>query len=588
MNTTFPDLRRIPRLLASLTVLVSAGIGSFTGAGAAAMAGTENEGPVAQIPRVRAEIEVIEAEIERLNERLGTLDSMPDAPHTRERREALRQSLLERRRSFAEEIAELRGEVAEAAPPQVTATEGRPGTVAPDLPDRGPRTGVPPHAEHRTMPEPAEGTRLGVRSSVPGRLTLVDDREQVVATDASLAPAVLHVAQPAEEDAARGFTIWFEPAPGHPRGQPPLRARVRLPASLRMGEDLYVEISPPGKDGEAWRLVAAHAAEFGRGAEAGIPKSPDVERSAEVGKLRAELDAAITELERESNAASAVRPPAPPPPPPSAPPPVETRPAPATPSPPTPMPSVAEINQLRKKAGEVWNPPVDVGDDQDFQFPDEDSEPAPAGWAKSEHDPNKLVDLFKPLRLRKGYVLRAYIFRENGNASGVVWAMPENAEFPEPADSPTLEHHLFKAPKPWDALDDLMEAIEGDESQWSYLAASVLRRELREFGASWHGIDWGAHVILEDDPWKKPPAEDDFPPSRPTTPANQWKWSAARPQHWAPTVRIEPGQVTITYYTFTAKAPERIYRHTETYRPGRYRAKVQDQLIGQGKGGFLF
>ncbi|MDY0165097.1 MAG: PDZ domain-containing protein [Thermoguttaceae bacterium] len=282
-------------------------------------------------------------------------------------------------------------------------------------------------------------------------------------------------------------------------------------------------------------------------------------------------EAEIAEREKASGAAT--------------PPPGKTHPAP--PSEPAPMPSVTQIEQLRKRAVEVWSPPVDV-DDQDFQFPEQDPEPAPAGWAKSEHDPNRLVDLFKPLRLRKGYVLRAYVFRENGNASGVVWAMPENAEFPEPKDSPTLENHVFNAPKPWDALDDLMEAIEGDGSEWSYMAASVLRRELREFGASWHGIEWGTHVILEDDPWKKPPAEDDFPPSRPTTPAGQWKWSAARPQHWAPTVRIEPDRVTVTFYTFTGKAPERIFRHVETYRPGRYRARVEDQLIGQGKGGFLF
>jgi hypothetical protein len=302
--------------------------------------------------------------------------------------------------------------------------------------------------------------------------------------------------------------------------------------------------------------------------------SPAVPR-AELDALAAQLQAIDAEVERTLG----IRPPPPRPP-------VETRPSP--PSKLAPMPSVTQIEQLRKNAVEVWSPPVDVGDDQDFQFPEQDPEPAPAGWAKSEHDPNKLVDLFKPLRLRKGYVLRAYIFRENGNASGVVWAMPENAEFPEPKDSPTLENHIFNAPKPWDALDDLMEAIEGDGSQWSYLAASVLRRELREFGASWHGIDWGTHVLLEGDPWKKPSAEDEFPPSHPTTPAGQWKWSAARPQHWAPTVRIEPGQVTVTFYTFTGKAPERIFRHTETYRPGRYRARVEDQLIGQGKGGFLF
>jgi len=322
----------------------------------------------------------------------------------------------------------------------------------------------------------------------------------------------------------------------------------------------------------------------------GFPRLPGVETrldslAAELEVLDAELaalNAAEAELQLSSGTPKTTTPK------PSPPPPAEIRPAPTSPPQLALMPSVSEIDQLRRKAVEVWSPPVDIGDDQDFQFSDEDPEPVPAGWVKSEHDPTKIVDLFRPLRLKKGFVLRAYLFRENGNANGVVWAMPQDAEFPEPKDSPVLEHHLFNAPKPWDALDDLMEAVEGDGSEWSYLAASVLRRELREFGASWHGIDWGTHIILEDDPWKKPPAEDDFPPSRPTTPAREWKWSAARPQQWAPTVRIQPDQVTVTFYTYTGKAPERIFRHTEIYRPGRYRARVEDQLIGQGKGGFVF
>ena len=66
-----------------------------------------------------------------------------------------------------------------------------------------------------------------------------------------------------------------------------------------------------------------------------------------------------------------------------------------------------------------------------------------AGY-KSNIDPARLVDLFPPLKLRKGYQLRAYLFREGGNGNGVVWAMPEDAPFPEPNECPTLENHLFK------------------------------------------------------------------------------------------------------------------------------------------------
>lgn len=190
------------------------------------------------------------------------------------------------------------------------------------------------------------------------------------------------------------------------------------------------------------------------------------------------------------------------------------------------IPSAAEINALREKAAALSQPI--------------EGQEEPEGWSKSRTDPGKLVGLFAPLRLRKGYVLRAYVFREEGNGNGVIWAMPEDAAFPAPEDCPTVENHLLKAPKPWDALDDPMEAIEGDGSAWSYLAASLLRRELREFGAMWHGCNWSTHFLLDDDPWKGgPPADDASPLERPTSTADQWKWLGPRPTQWGPQVRVQ-------------------------------------------------
>ncbi len=237
--------------------------------------------------------------------------------------------------------------------------------------------------------------------------------------------------------------------------------------------------------------------------------------------------------------------------------------------------SVAKINELREKAAALSQPV--------------EGQEEPQGWSKSRVDPGKLVELFSPLRLRKGYVLRAYVFREEGNGNGVVWAMPEGADFPAPKDCPTLENHLLKAPKPWDALDDPMEAIEGDGSAWSYLAASLLRRELREFGAMWHGCNWGTHFLLDNDPWKDgPPSEGASPLERPTSNADQWKWLGPRPAEWGPQVRMENGQVTVTFYTYSGLEKQAIYRHTDTYRAGKYRAKVEQEKIAEGPEGYLF
>lgn len=240
------------------------------------------------------------------------------------------------------------------------------------------------------------------------------------------------------------------------------------------------------------------------------------------------------------------------------------------------MPSVARIKEIREKASELTQP-------------GEDDQPEPEGWSKSRHDPNKLMDLFKPLRLKDGFVLRAYLFREGGNGNGVVWAMPADAEFPEPKECPALEQHLFKAPKPWDALDDPMQVVEGDDSQWSYLAASLLRRELHEFGALWHGVNWGVHTVLDADPWKAgPPADDADPLQSPHSPRQEWTWHGPRPAQWAPQVEMTSDRVTVTFHTYCPLYKEAIFQHTDTYRRGKYRARVEQERIADSPGGIAF
>jgi hypothetical protein len=239
-------------------------------------------------------------------------------------------------------------------------------------------------------------------------------------------------------------------------------------------------------------------------------------------------------------------------------------------------PSVQAIAKLREKAVEL-------------SMPGENDRPEPEGWSKSRFDPTAVVKLFKPLAVRKGFVLRAYTFRDQGNGNSVVWAMPADAEFPEPADCPRLENHLFNAPKPVDALDDVMEAIEGDDSPQSYLMASLLRRELREFGAMWHGVNWGTHYLLDADPWKAGKADDESSSlDRPPSAESQWKWLEPKPTHWGPQVQVEKDRVTVTFHTYSGLHEQSIYRHTDVYRAGKYRPRVEQKKIGAGPAGYAF
>ena len=128
----------------------------------------------------------------------------------------------------------------------------------------------------------------------------------------------------------------------------------------------------------------------------------------------------------------------------------------------------------------------------------------PEGWTISNVDPMKIVALFNPaLWLKAGWTLHAYQLRDSpsgGNGNGVIWALPGKSWFPEPG-SPTVlwgrrkflepsAHLTLPIPKPPNAIEDFREVIEGNGTPLSYALASILARELYEFGAMWHGLSW--------------------------------------------------------------------------------------------------
>jgi hypothetical protein len=236
--------------------------------------------------------------------------------------------------------------------------------------------------------------------------------------------------------------------------------------------------------------------------------------------------------------------------------------------------SASRLQRLRDKAAKTTKVPKDTAE----------------GWSKSKVDPAKLVEVFAPLKLKKGVVLRAYQFKEGGNGNGVVWAMPKDAEFPDPGQCPKVQRRdgFMMVPKPPASLDSIMEQIEGDNSAWSYMVASLLSRELWEFGAMWHGTNWGTHRILDSSPWQAGTHGNDDPMSNPKTAEQDWKWLEPKPKHWRPRVTIEKDRVTVTFYTYTGYQNETIYRHTDTYKPGSYRYESERKGIANGGKGFVF
>ena len=114
----------------------------------------------------------------------------------------------------------------------------------------------------------------------------------------------------------------------------------------------------------------------------------------------------------------------------------------------------------------------------------------PNGWSVSDGTPGDLVAAFDRLRLRAGLELRAYRMQWGRDGESRVFALPAGVALPAPAgDEP--------APPP-DALEDPMDAIDGDGSALAYLQASILARELDDFEAFGHGERWAHRTVIDD------------------------------------------------------------------------------------------
>ncbi len=204
----------------------------------------------------------------------------------------------------------------------------------------------------------------------------------------------------------------------------------------------------------------------------------------------------------------------------------------------------------------------------------------PNGWSICPVDPKGLVDAYGTLSLKSGMTLKAYQFHQNHNGNGVVWAIPVNADFPDPNRIGGNAASLSSPPRPTEAYDNFMDAIQGNYSALSFLEASLLNRDLQELGAMWHGIDWNAHTVIVENSWES--RRISLPP------IDEWKWRETKPITWAPSVSVEEGIVTVIFYTYCPMYEKTIYRHVDKYQPGGYRFTTQKIKIATAGFGPIF
>ena len=215
----------------------------------------------------------------------------------------------------------------------------------------------------------------------------------------------------------------------------------------------------------------------------------------------------------------------------------------------------------------------------------------PEGWSKQAPDPMRMLKGHPHLKIRKGFVLRAYQFYEGGNGNAFVFAMPKGAPLPDPNDVPG-EKRLWDPPCPPEAMPDFMSVIEGDGSPASYLSASMFARDVSELGAFWHGCGWSTHRILFSDPlvkeeslprdwWDKPEFFDAISETG-------WRWTARRPKKWHPRVTWRKGLPCVTFFTFCGLGGQTITRFTDTFGADSYDFETEVGCVAEGPGGYVF
>ena len=125
-----------------------------------------------------------------------------------------------------------------------------------------------------------------------------------------------------------------------------------------------------------------------------------------------------------------------------------------------------------------------------------------------------------------------------------------------------------------------MVAIEGDGSPMSYLSASILQRELAEFGATGNWCYWTDTVIVGSDPWGEDSRH--LFSSNPISSKDQWNFLLPEPDDWSPTVFITEEKVVVRFYVWSGSRSETIYLVHDTYLPGNYWFETKETVIAMG------
>jgi hypothetical protein len=196
-----------------------------------------------------------------------------------------------------------------------------------------------------------------------------------------------------------------------------------------------------------------------------------------------------------------------------------------------------------------------------------------SGWIVDGEVAASIVPAFGHLKLRDGFRLVTFVYRDSTGGNGWTFAFPQGATTPTSFEVQAKDE--FPPSRPPGSLPDFMGAIEGDGSPRSYVEASILGREIAGLGAWWHGIEWSTHTLL--------PAGDD-----PQALWGEVTWTESRPEDLRPEVAVDGGKVTVSFWTFSALGEAHVTRHTDRFEAGSLSPlEVSEVVVATGAGGFV-
>lgn len=186
-------------------------------------------------------------------------------------------------------------------------------------------------------------------------------------------------------------------------------------------------------------------------------------------------------------------------------------------------------------------------------------------WFVSTVNPGAALLKLPGLQIKPEFRLVSYLYRSQGSGRGAVWAVPtelSNMTHLEEALQGDIQD-IQVLPKPPQALDNYMEAIEGDRSHSSFLMAAILHRELWEFGALAERQNWSHHGLID----RIPPDEN-------------WQWQANQPKDLMPKVRLYPdGKAAVEFFSRRSGDVTQLYRHLDQYLPNSYKPVTLDKAV---------